>query len=80
MPVINVEENGRKMTVVIPDTGDKSYTDYLVEAETEKTREQLRKKPAKPEPTASKDDIAGALREYREYKNRRKSGDIRKYY
>jgi hypothetical protein len=75
-----VKENNQEQTVVIPETGDKSYDDYLEEAEREKTSNELKKKPPRPEPTLSKKDIAGMLKEHREFRERKKRGDIKKYY
>jgi len=74
-----VEENGKKMEVIIPKTGDRSYDNYLKEAEIEKTKDQLRKKPDKVK-SHSNEEIKGALREYNDWKNKRDSGQTRKYY
>ena len=40
---LDVIEGGRRRIVLIPLTGDRSYDDYLREAEMEKTRDELRK-------------------------------------
>jgi hypothetical protein len=67
---ITVKSNEREMNVFIPQSNDDSYNKYLEEAETEKTTNELNKKPPRPTPKASKEEIAGALREYREFKKR----------
>lgn len=81
---ITVEENGKKMDVIIAvseeEAKDKSYVEYLESAEREKTAGQLRKQIPKPPPKASKEDIAGALREAVEYKNRIQHGGGKKYF
>ncbi len=81
---ITVEENGKKMDVIIAvseeEAKDKSYVEYLESAEREKTADQLRKQIPKPPPKASKEDIAGALREAVEYKNRIQRGGGKKYF
>jgi len=66
-----VKEGNREMQVIIPKSGDSSYDEYLEEAEREKTADEL-KKNQKPEATMSKADVAGALREYAEFKRRGK--------
>ena len=82
MPVkkIKVQEGDKEQEVFIAMTDeearDTSYVDYLVEGQTEKTREQLRKKSEKPSPQASKGEIAEALKEYGEFKKR----EGRKYF
>lgn len=58
------------MTVIIPLTGDRSYDQYLEEAEREKTAEEL-KKQQRPIAKMSRADIIGALKEYREWFRRR---------
>jgi hypothetical protein len=79
-----VEENGKKVDVVIgmteEEAKDKSYVDYLESGYTEKTKEQIRKQPPKPAPKASNEDIRGALREAIEYKRRRQMGGGKKYF
>ena len=67
---ITVKANDKEMDVFIPQSGDKSYDDYLEEAETEKTENELRKKPPRPESKMSKQEIGGALKEYQEFKKR----------
>ncbi len=75
-----VRQGDREMTIIIPRTGDKSYDEYLEEAEREKTEDQLKKKPPKPKSTIPRDQIAGSLREFREFLERKRKGDIKKYY
>lgn len=77
---IKVEVGDKSMEVLIPESGDKSYDDYLEEAEREKTAEQLRKQPPKPKSKVSKEDIASAIKERMEFDKRKRRGDIRKYY
>ena len=81
MNTFTVRENNREVTVMIPGTGDKSYDEYLEEAEREKTAEQLKKKSPRPVSTMDRKQVAGALKEFMEYVNRKRSGDInRKYF
>ena len=76
-----VRENNREQQVIIPETGDKSYDDYLEQAEREKTTEQLRKAPPRPELTPSqKRDIGGAIKEFNEFKKRKERGETPKYF
>jgi len=75
-----VREAGRERTVIIPATGDPSYDAYLEEAEREKTAEQLRKLPPRPSATMSKEQVAGLLKDYIEFINRKKRGEIRRFY
>lgn len=75
-----VKEGSREMTVVIPQSGDKSYDDYLEEAEREKTAEQLKKKPPKPKATMSKEDVAGMLKEFKKHQLYKEQGFRGKYY
>lgn len=78
---IVVEENGRKMTIAIPRSGDSSYDSYLREAEIEKTREQLRKRGPKPEAKpGSVENLAGLMRERAEYNRRKLEGPNKKYF
>jgi len=74
-----VKEGDHEMTVVIPESDDTSYDDYLEEAEREKTSAQLKKKPPKPEPKVSKEDLAGIAREKLLFRERRQIGS-KKYY
>jgi len=76
-----VKEGEHEMEVVIPRSGDLLYDRYLEEAEREKTKEQLRKKPPKvPATPQSKQDLAEATREMLEYRNRKKYGTGNKKY
>ena len=77
---IKVAESGSEMNVFIPETGDKSYDDYLEEAETEKTKDQLKKKARKSKTIVSQEQIGGAIKEYQEWVRRKKRGDTRKYF
>jgi len=80
MKSFTVKHENKEMQVIIPSTGDTSYDNYLEEAEREKTLDQLKKSPGKSTSKVSKEDKAGALKEYIEFKNRKRRGDIRKYY
>ena len=79
-----VKENGREKEVIIAGTPeemkDKSQMDYLEQAGREKAREELRNEPERPKSTVSKKDIAGALKERIEFRDRAKHGDIRRKY
>lgn len=81
---ITVEENGKKMDVIIAMTEeeakDKSYVDYMELAQREKTSEQLRKKPARPESKISDSDRRGAIKEAIAYRNRIQSDSPKKYF
>ena len=73
-----VEENGRQVQVVIPKSDDKSYDNYLIEAQKEKTRDQLRKKaPPETPKEKSRESLAGLLKERQEYDRRRAEGSKR---
>lgn len=74
-----VQEGGREMTILIPESGDKSHDDYLEEAELEKTKDELKKNP-KPKSIMPRGQIIGALKEYYEYLQRKKRDDTKKYY
>jgi hypothetical protein len=79
-----VEENGKKVDVVIgmteEESKDKSYVDYLTEGYTEKTKEQLRKQPPRPESKVIDSDRRGAIKEAIEYRKRVQSGGGKKYF
>ncbi len=74
-----VKENNHEMQVFIPQTGDKSYDDYIEEAEIEKTRDELRKKPHL-KSNKSKEDIKKALKELSDYRRRKRENVNRKYF
>ena len=81
---IQVQENGQEMGVIMAMTqeeaDDKSYVDYLTEAQTEKTKDYLRNKPKK-EPTVDSKEAGGALKEHNEYRQwHRENPGSRKYY
>ena len=80
MTKITVEHEGRSMDVIIPETGDKEYDNALIEWQKEKTLNDLKKRPKKPPMKVSKEDRQGAMKEYNEFRNRQKRGDIKKYY
>lgn len=77
---ITVREGEHSMDVFIPQSDDRSYNDYLEEAEREKTSDELRKKPPKPPQKISDKDMGAQLREYQEFKERKKRGDIKRFY
>jgi len=74
-----ITENGRTEIVIIPEGDDKSYTDYIEEAQREKVTAELKSKPPAVR-TKSKEEVAGALKEYNEYKKHRAEGYNKKYY
>ena len=71
-----VEEAGHKMDIIVPQSNDPSYDNYVAEAEIAKTKEELRHKPA-PQAVnpAKREELARAIREYKEFK-----GQGRKYF
>lgn len=78
---IEIKEGDKEMDVFIPqDPKDKSYNEYLEQAEVEKTKDQLRKRPPKPKSKVSKEEVSGELKERAEFDRRRKSDHPRKYY
>ena len=81
---ITVEEDGKKMDVIIAmteeESRDRSYVDYMELAQREKTADYLRKKPERPESKVSDEDRRGAIREAIAYKNRKQSGEGKKFY
>ena len=74
-----VEENGQKQIVVIPDSNDRSYDNYLKEAYTEKTREQLRKS-NKQVSKLTPSEKTEAARELIAFKKRQNSEHKRRYF
>ena len=85
MPIekIKVKEGDKEQDVIIAMTedeaNDRSYRDYLRLGAKERTQEQLRKKPARPESKVSMEDRSGILKDFNEFNNRRKSG-TKKFY
>ena len=75
---IEVEVNGRKRTILIPDAENMSRSQYkeIVEWQTEKTKKELSQ--PRPERKHSKEEVAGALKEYSEW--RRKYRGTKKYF
>ena len=73
-----ITENGRTEIVIIPEGDDKSYTDYIEEAQREKVTAELKSRPPAVR-TKSKEEVAGALKEYNEYKKHR-AEYTKKYY
>ncbi len=66
------------MDVLLPSTGDRGHDDAIEEAQIERTRQQLRNRPDK-KPTKSKAEVAGAIKEYSEFRNRQRRGEKRFY-
>ena len=77
---LNVKHKGKEKKVLIPDMGDKAETEYLIEAEQEKTIKQIDNEPERPAPRFSKEDIGGALKEYNEYRKRKREDVNKKYW
>lgn len=86
MPVekFTVEQGDKTQEVFVAMTEeeaqDRQFTEYMREAQTEKVQDALRKKPPKESPKHSKEDIAGALKEYNEYRHRKEKSVNRKYF
>lgn len=78
--MFTVKVGDRERTVVIPDTGDIEENKYLEEAEREKTADELRKLPPRPARKVSRKEVGGALKEYREFLNRRKENVNPRYF
>ncbi len=74
-----VKENNHEMTVIIPKSDDRSYDKYLIEAETEKTRNELRNKPKRIEKPHAREDLVGIIKERQQF-NRRKAHTVNKRY
>ena len=62
----------KKMLVFIPPTEDKIELKDLLDFAKEKTMDDLRKEPDRPKSRYSKEEIAGALKEYLTWLKRRK--------
>lgn len=78
---ITVTEGERTMDVLIPQTNDKEYNDYLEVAEKEKTADELRKQPPKEKSKLSKSEKVEAIKEINEKRKRKKYGSGNpKYY
>lgn len=75
-----VEEAGHKMDIIVPQSDDPSYDNYVAEVEIAKTRDELRKKPVPRPVNAGVRELLGAqLKEFREYR-RRKSENSKRYF
>ena len=66
MKKFDIVEGNRKMTVLIPPTGDKIWDRDLEQMGREKTRQQLKDNQRKL-PTKSKKEVSGALRDYNNF-------------
>ena len=75
-----VKEAGHKMDIIVPQSDDPSYDNYVAEVEIAKTRDELRKKPS-PQPVnkGARETLGAQLKEFSEYR-RRKSENINKRY
>lgn len=78
---ITVKEGEKEMIVLIPQSDDRSYNQYLREAEIEKTKKQLSQRPIKARLTeAQRREAAGALKEYAEFMRRKRGEHAKKYF
>lgn len=75
-----VEANNQSMNVIIPKSDDESYDNYLIEAETEKTRDYLNKRQRKPEKSGAREHLVGQVKERQEYNRRKAQGFSKKYF
>ena len=80
MKTITVKEEGRERIIFIPDTGDEGYNKDLEQMAEEKTRAELKAMPPRKKPTASKKDVAEALKERLDFNKRKREDGIKKYY
>lgn len=73
---ITVKANGQKQDVVIAMTqeeaNDRSYREYVKEAQVEKTTDYLNKHPVKTPDPVKREELRESIKEQQEY-NRRKS-------
>jgi len=79
---VKTEDREREVFIVgtEKEMKDESYMNYLEVAEKEKTLDQLKKIPPRPQPTMSKKEIGKALKERLEFDKRKREGGIKKYY
>ena len=75
-----VKHEDREMQVIIPDTGDKVEMEALEEIEREKTLDELKKKPKREKSKVSKEDKAGAIKDWRRYLDGKKTRTVGKYF
>lgn len=75
-----VKHEDKEMQVIIPETGDKSYDDYLEEAEREKTLDQLKKKPPREKSKLSKEEQAVAIKDWRKYLDQKETRTVGRYF
>lgn len=73
-----IEKNGRKRTILIPDAENMDRRQYeeIVEWQTEKTEKELSQ--PREERKHSKEEVAGALKEYNEWRHKYKG--TKKYF
>ncbi len=75
-----VEKNGRKRRILVPgakDMGRRQY-DEIVEWQTKKTEKELSQ--PREERKHSKEEVAGALREYNDWRHKYKEQGTKKYF
>lgn len=77
---LRVGYKNRKKLVFIPNTGDKAEVEYLIEAYTEKTLNELKKASPKPKSKLSKEEVGAMLNEYNKFLKRKRESLNRKYY
>jgi hypothetical protein len=81
---ITVTENGKSQDVVIgmtqTEANDRSFVDYMIEAQTEKTKDSLRKQPVKEINPVKREELAGQLKEMQEYRRRKSESVNRRYF
>lgn len=75
-----VTENNHSMDVVVPLSDDRSYDKYLIESSREKTKDELRKMPARVEKPGARENLAGLLKEKQEFDRRKQQSVNRRYY
>ena len=78
MPAVReliIQEGGRQRIVLIPLTGDQQWDDYLVEAEEEMTREELRKmEPNHALEPATREEAQARMKEFVQWVQWRRRG------
>lgn len=76
----DVQSNNQSMKVIIPKSDDESYDNYLIEAETEKTRDYLNKRQRRPEKPGARENLVNQIKERQEYNRRKGQGFSKKYF
>ena len=77
-----ISHGGRTRNILIPYAQDidESQLAEIIEWQKEKTLNELKKLPAKPERVISREEAGRMLREYTEFLKRKKGGEIRRFY